>query len=352
MKKKGFIIETYQEFSKRYLNEALSQDCYHITKIGNIYDILRDNKIKLSKSVTDNEDNYHNYLYFLSLTRQKRMDRGYGVNISEAVIITFDYKKLNNNFKSRPIDFFNKTSRHTRENEKDYSKLESEERILRNRPYINDISNYIKEISVITTKPDVINEISYYCKSYGIDLSFYSNVANYNSNIKYMEIENETPTKYGNVTEEEHIVSEFLSYLLPIVAIGEVILKDKKLYEAVVTRIAFQYSLNKLEYADLLKIQEVDSFIKPIISKLNNMGINGNNNDLDYGIDKFLETIIEHGYIHFDYVDYDVFKNDTVQEYVTSINNKLNRLSLKIYNEKIGDLNPKEIKDMLLNPEK
>lgn len=132
------------------LNEGLSSIMYHFTYVSNLAEILKNDKIGLSTTLGSDADKMINRgkFNFLSLTRSKMTGFKKG-----DVKIVFDGDKLNQNFKSIPIDYWQFSK-----NEKDWSSkskyieslknIEQEDRIISDKTEIVNISKYIKEIHI------------------------------------------------------------------------------------------------------------------------------------------------------------------------------------------------------------
>jgi hypothetical protein len=129
------------------INEMISGDVYHYTSINAVFDILKKNTINLSSSLGTPADKFGNKPFFLSFSRTGSFKLGYGQkgDPNIRVRIVFDGNKLNNNFKSMPVDFWQMKSidRPTSQ------KFEYEDRLLSDKPTIPNALDYIKRIELV-----------------------------------------------------------------------------------------------------------------------------------------------------------------------------------------------------------
>jgi hypothetical protein len=169
---------------KRLLNEALLPESYHITNFDNILDILASNTINLSSSLGSKSDQYGNRFFFLSFSRTKSLKLGYKAGQKNIAVIVFDGNKLNNNFKSLPVDYW-ETKGITTHSDWSANRYEYEERLISDKPIINNVSKYIIRIDLLfdfkedsTVNENRINtlqEIIKLGKSRNININIYSN---------------------------------------------------------------------------------------------------------------------------------------------------------------------------------
>jgi len=136
---------------KQILQEGLSKILYHFTYTNNLINILKQNKFATSIVVGTNADQWKNKnkMFFFSTQRTKGMS-GYG-NHHGNVAIVLDGDKLSNTFKGAPVDYWGYSK-----NPKDWGNQykeallsnELEDRIITDKPYIDNAVNYILEIHI------------------------------------------------------------------------------------------------------------------------------------------------------------------------------------------------------------
>ena len=128
--------------------ETLLPEEYHYT--WNIYDIIKNNQINLSSGLGGNADQIGTKFFFLSLSRTGSFKLGYKKNQTSIGRIVFDGNKLNHDFKSIPVDYWG--LKHT---PRSYDSFEYEDRVVTDKPVINNITKYILRVEIITdAKPD------------------------------------------------------------------------------------------------------------------------------------------------------------------------------------------------------
>ena len=129
------------------LNEMLSGDVYHYTNPNAILNILKTNKINLSSNLGGAADQYGNKPFFLSFSRTGSFKLGYGKKGGDAKArIVFDGGKLNTRYKSMPVDYWGLKGS-TDINSRD--SFEFEDRILSDKPVIDNALSYIKRIDML-----------------------------------------------------------------------------------------------------------------------------------------------------------------------------------------------------------
>jgi hypothetical protein len=139
---------------KKILEEGLSDIVYHFTYIHSVVDILEENRFKLSTNLGSDADltTSKNKFYFFSTTRSKTKQYRNG-----NVKIKLDGKKLGYKYKGFPIDYWQYSK-----NPKDWGdksgyrqtllSSEEEDRIISNKPYIDNSKSYILEIHILLSK--------------------------------------------------------------------------------------------------------------------------------------------------------------------------------------------------------
>lgn len=122
----------------KILIEGLSDILYNKTNIDNAYQILKSDKFKLSVTSGTPSDQHGSKLYFFSMARN--LSSSY-FNVHEfSVIFKLDGRKLKQNYKGRPVGYWDmkKTGRN-----------EEEDRIVTDEPYIKNATKYIDELHIL-----------------------------------------------------------------------------------------------------------------------------------------------------------------------------------------------------------
>ena len=170
--------------------ESLTDTIYHFTFTYNLINILKTNQINLTPVFGTNADLEINNgkLYTLSLTSSRSSDVGYAASLSkqELVRITFDGRKLNYNFKSKRVDYW----QHPKDPNK-YDKIlsdpksiknfykhvsrqnELEDRIISDKNTIKSANKYINKIEILNIDIEKAETIKWYCESLNIPLYVY-----------------------------------------------------------------------------------------------------------------------------------------------------------------------------------
>ena len=139
------------------LNEIVSGDeIYHYSYPSPIANILKTNTINLSTTLGGSADKFGDRFFFLSLSRTKSLRQGYKAGVNrEMTRIVFDSKKLNARFRSIAVDYWQlKGAKSTSRNNP--SAFEYEDRLISDKPTIDNIRNYIIRIEGVV-KPDGSN---------------------------------------------------------------------------------------------------------------------------------------------------------------------------------------------------
>jgi hypothetical protein len=143
------------ESQRKMLFEFLSDIVYHFTDEDGIEYIFEKNVMPLTKSdkyytndVQNDASISENFSHYLSFTRVRNSNVGYGswrfLNSLLTVRIQFNGNLLNCNFKGKPVDYFK-----TKSNTDDFRLVQSEDRLLSNKPFIGDIDKYIDRIDIL-----------------------------------------------------------------------------------------------------------------------------------------------------------------------------------------------------------
>jgi len=187
------------------LVESLTDIVYHFTGVENLINILNKNQFLASTALGHGRDFEKNegYLYYFSTTRSKST----GFNTRNARL-KLDGSLLNQRYKSIPVDwFYNKGGNTTRW-------TEMEDRIVLNKPSIDNAMNYITEISVSLEhykgyqKKDILYIINQ-CKYNKIPLYFYGTIKDFLADFKQKEID--PLSLYKNYTGHSPIIEKTFS---------------------------------------------------------------------------------------------------------------------------------------------
>jgi hypothetical protein len=128
----------------QFLDEGISPIVYHATQTSSAYQILKTNKFKLTSPIGSDKmvKGKKSQMFYLSTTRSKH-GRYHQMNLAGA-ILELDGRKLANNYKGQPIDYWGPEFRKV-----DPTGFESEDRIFSPKPEIPNASKYIKSIHVL-----------------------------------------------------------------------------------------------------------------------------------------------------------------------------------------------------------
>jgi hypothetical protein len=151
--------------------ERLSGKLYHFTCLESLIEIINSNwTFELSSS--DNEEREyirHGKEYFISFTRQKDYRVGFPGSVYDLVYdsivvrIEFNGDLLNNNFEGHAVDYF-KGAKHEYFKRRIFDKyhfdVESEDRLLSNKPTIERIDRYINRIDILCSDEEDFEEWS------------------------------------------------------------------------------------------------------------------------------------------------------------------------------------------------
>lgn len=196
------------------LNESVSDKVYHFTYLDNLLNILENNKIYLTPSfgITSDANINSGKLYSLSLTRSKNVMqnyRGIGKNLkyaSEKVRIEFDGRRLNANYKSKPVDYWQTPkTKETTTMSNSYDELE--DRIVSDKNEIPQINKYISKIDIFVSieKESFVqkcHQIQYAAEKLNIPCYFYDNGKDFNWGIIKNSIE--LPEKNENFKDDDY----------------------------------------------------------------------------------------------------------------------------------------------------
>lgn len=171
--------------NKINLSEGLSNILYHFTYIPKAINILKTNQFITSSALGTTADaNKNRGKFFYFSTQRSGGKSGYGKNHGD-VIFVLDGQKLNQNFKGFPTDYWNwSKKRSDYDNKNSYKDAllsnELEDRIVTDKPYIDDAKKYILELHVFfatwyANKKELMI-MDEYARTNGIPIYFYDNI--------------------------------------------------------------------------------------------------------------------------------------------------------------------------------
>jgi len=164
------------------LSEGLSEILYHFTYVTSLLSMLKANKFATSSNLGSNADQWKDKgrFFFFSTQRTKGMS-GYGSHHGNVAIV-LDGRKLNYSFKGQASDYWSwSTKMSDYKSLRDYTQAlrseENEDRIVTNKPYIDNANKYIIEIHVEINEnqdKEQVIEVQKLCKGLNIPLFFYN----------------------------------------------------------------------------------------------------------------------------------------------------------------------------------
>lgn len=176
---RGYIRTLLRE---SLLSEGGSAILYHFTRLDKLINILTNNEIYLTPTISSSNEKKmsKDKFYFLSLTRTKSTSHGYGTKFTNvnSVRIKFDGNKLTSRYKIVPIDYWQypRTPDLMKSNNGD----EMEDRLVSNKNTIPNISNYVISIDILIGD-EVDDRIIELSKSLGIKINYFNNIKDFAS---------------------------------------------------------------------------------------------------------------------------------------------------------------------------
>lgn len=153
--------------------ESLQPEEYHVTGIDNVVNIVMSDTLNLSGGIHGGADNIGGSPFFLSLSRTASR-QGYHQDYDMFCRIVFDGNKLNANYRSVPVDYWNSG--------KKGRNFEYEDRLLSDKSQIKNVSRYIKRIEVLLDMENAnenymsaVKELLKVCKQKNIHAYVYAN---------------------------------------------------------------------------------------------------------------------------------------------------------------------------------
>jgi len=164
---------------KEFLCEALSQKLYHSTNANGAYHILKDNQFKLSPVVEGDVEHDLNKgkNYYMSFSRNKGSYFLNGLlDNNKLPVFTFEINgdKLGRQFGGQAVNYFNNGEKQTNN--------EFEDRMMTNKPVINNAAQYIDGVHCYIppeymknpNSGQTLHQVKSACDSKGIPLYFYN----------------------------------------------------------------------------------------------------------------------------------------------------------------------------------
>jgi hypothetical protein len=221
----------------KFLKEALSKKLYHFTYINRLCNILKTNKFNLTPTIGSKSDTKVNIGkdYYMSLTTSKSVKSGYGINFNNpiAIRLEIDGDKLNRNNKGISVNYWGNTyprdpNDEKYKNQKKINKSfkefmaitdEMEERLVSDKPYVENANKYISSISILiddlkyfelkVIKTDKYKDIDYIinrCAELNIPIYFYDELKYFSNDIKDKSVE------FPNVEIDEVVDEDEISF--------------------------------------------------------------------------------------------------------------------------------------------
>lgn len=226
--------------NENLLTESLSSVVYHFTSMQNLLKMAKENRFYFTSAVATPSDMKVNRerLYYMSTTRNKSVRSGYGTKFkSNGVRIQLNGDKLNQKYKSFPVDYWGETmgKQSYYKDNKDFKTRqqhidnEMEDRLVSNDQTIENFSRYIERIDIILDdKSEYYEQYVYYAYSilmtmYGRFCFFYDNVNDFErqseNTVNQWILDNGRNYKleYDFRNRGKSSVGMFLSYAIPII---------------------------------------------------------------------------------------------------------------------------------------
>jgi len=168
------------------LNENVSDIVYHYTYTPYLINILETNKFVTSSNLGGTADaKYDKGRFFFFSTQRTKGKSGYASKTGTNVGIVLDGRALNQNYKGFPMDYWQYSKKRSDwDDDSGYQQAlgssELEDRVVTNKPYIDNASKYILEIHVFVNinhfvKPTLV-DIESKATKYDIPIYFYTDL--------------------------------------------------------------------------------------------------------------------------------------------------------------------------------
>lgn len=166
---------------KNIIKESITPIIYHFSKINKVINILENNNFILRLALEGNKPINKNKFFFLSTTRIKNSNIGFPATMAKydsLVRLELNGQKLNNNYKSIPVSYWNPSrdindpeykhytnNKYSKEFYQNFNKHdENEDRIIHDKKYIPNANKYITKIDVFVNEVDINNQELQYLK--------------------------------------------------------------------------------------------------------------------------------------------------------------------------------------------
>jgi len=179
---------------------------YHYTSANNILNILKTNTFNLSSNIGTRADEFGKKFFFLSTTRTSSPAIGYGEN--KAARITLDTGKLKDNHQIIPVDYWQQRNPQKVAGFGDPNQranwewglkknAEFEDRILSNKPVINNATKYIEQIDLVLDRGHIndVIEIVNIAKNNNIVVNVYPSDQDFIKKRNPLDLNNLTPVE-------------------------------------------------------------------------------------------------------------------------------------------------------------
>ena len=137
------IDQDWKNFAEHgILAEGLSPNLFHFTTLRKLINILETNKFLTSVAVgTTSDETDRGKFYFFSMARSKGSSYGKSYSYNEGVTINLDGYKLGHNYKGMPFNYWG--------NIEQSGQSEAEDRVITDKPFIENASKYITEVHLL-----------------------------------------------------------------------------------------------------------------------------------------------------------------------------------------------------------
>lgn len=190
------LDEIISGVSLQEITEGLSPILFHFTYIENAVNILKQNKLNMRSTLGTPADKWKNRgrIYFMSTSR---LTNNRFVRFNDTgVFIQLDGRKLSNNYKGFPVDYWGA----------DPKENELEDRIVSNHPVIKNFSKYIQELHVSidgsnSQDSKMVKELYFLAKRKGIPVYVYNNAKDWKQRNKRKAIKDLESLFFGGDVE-------------------------------------------------------------------------------------------------------------------------------------------------------
>jgi hypothetical protein len=208
-----------KEFIKGLLREGLISEgvspiVYHFTSVNKLNSILKNNELYLTSNIgTSYEKTVSGgKYYFASFSRTKSITHGYGTKFDRpnSARIMFDGNKLGNNYKFKPIDYWQ------------YPRTpefmggigdEMEDRLISNNNSVPNINKYIISIDIFVSEDGIDSGIIDMANGLGITLRFFDNKKDFASGNSSKSIEPKIKSGSDEVRKDRNWFDDIIGAL-------------------------------------------------------------------------------------------------------------------------------------------